>query len=191
MTIKSTRTPSFIHVTWIIAIMIGISIPIDSKAQASEHIGLELQVYPAGVILGIRGGLIFDRQQELNLRLGYNIARRGDFGEHDNEEGGGPGFSLGYRYHFMDNLKDLFIGARADIWFMDIDWRDDQPLRTGTTNITVFQPTLETGYDLLKRSDWTVAPTVSFGYEINIKTEGDDVGEGAILLGGVNATYSF
>lgn len=191
MMMKSTRTPFFILASWIITIIFATFFPVGAQAQATEHIGLELQVYPAGVILGIRGGLIFDRHQELNLRLGYNIARRGDFGEHDNEEGGGPGFSVGYRYHFKDNLEDLFIGARTDIWFLDIDWRDDQPLRTGSTDITIIQPTLETGYDLLKRSDWTLAPTVSFGYEFNIKTEGEEVGEGAILLGGVNATYSF
>lgn len=171
-------------------------------AQISNNIGLEVQVYPAGVIPGLRGGLNLDRQNELNLRLGYNITRRGDFGKHDNEEGGGPGFGFGYRYYLLNKRHGLFLGARTDLWFMDIDWRGTsapiappgaQPVTTeGSTDIVVLQPTLEAGYNILKNNaDWLLAPTVSFGYEFNARTEGEEVGEGAILLGGLNLEYNF
>lgn len=150
--------------------------------------GAEVQAYPAGVILGVRTEWQADEHNALNLRLGYNIARRGDYGKHDNEEGGGPGFSIGYRRYLHGWLPGLFAGIRSDLWRMDIDWRDDLPAEiTGTTEITVVQPTVEAGYDLLKpNSAWRVVPTISFGYEINVDTEGEPVGEGAILLGGVN-----
>ncbi len=173
-------------------IMWVIGTPPSATAQNAPNIGIELQAYPAGVILGVRGGVGLGSRQELNLRLGWNIARRGDFGKHDNERGGGPGFGVGYRYYLKDGLEGLFLGARTDFWLMDIDWRDDSPSRSGSTDITVFQPTLEAGYNLLNsRSNWLLMPTVSFGYEINVHTEGEEVGEGAILLGGVNLGYRF
>lgn len=161
-------------------------------AQSNNNLGIEIQVYPAGIILGLRGGFDVGNHNELNQRLGYNITRRGDFGKHDNEEGGGPGFGVGYRHWLGNKLGGLFFGARTDFWFMDIDWRDDNPLREGSTDIIVLQPSAEAGYNLLKNNaDWLLAPTVSFGYELNIKTEGEKVGEGAILLGGLNLGYKF
>lgn len=180
-----------------------IGTPPSAIAQNASNVGIELQAYPAGFILGVRGGIDLGSRQELNLRLGWNIARRGDFGEHDNERGGGAGFGLGYRYYLKDKLSGLFLGARTDLWLMDIDWTDRRPICPivppctetdvkGSTDITVFQPTLEAGYNLLNsRSGWLLAPTVSFGYEINVRTEGEEVGEGAILLGGVNLGYRF
>lgn len=154
--------------------------------------GLELQAYPAGVILGVRGEWKFEERVALNFRLGYNIARRGNYGKHDNEEGGGPGFGLEYRRYLERWLPGLFIGLRTDLWLINIDWRNDNPLETGSTEISVLQPTLEAGYNLLKpRTALQIVPTISFGYEINVKTTGEEVGEGAILLGGVNIGYTF
>lgn len=178
---------------WSLLLLAGILLSsILVQAQPIDQVGVEVQVYPAGVILGLKTGILLDDGHEFNLRVGYNITRRGDFGVHDNEEGGGPGFGFGYRYRIEEAFDErAFIGARADLWFMDLDWRDRQPDRVGTTSITVLQPTLEAGYDLLDRSDWRLQPTISFGYEFNVDTDGEEVGEGPILLGGLNALYNF
>ena len=174
-----------------------------AEAQPAKTIGLESQAYPAGVITTLRGGLEITNQQELSVRVGYNYTDRGDFGVHDNEEGGGPGFSLGYRYYVENELDGFFIGARANLWFLEIDWRDtriicgtvppcfDEVVR-GTTDKTVFQPTAEIGYNLLSgRSSWMLAPVLGFGWEFNVRTDGEEVGEGSILLGGLNVAYLF
>jgi len=175
----------------------------NAHGQRAKTIGLESQAYPAGVITTLRGGLEITNQQELSVRVGYNYTYRGDFGVHDNEEGGGPGFSLGYRYYVENELDGFFIGARANLWFLEIDWRDtrimcgtippcfDEVVR-GTTDITVFQPTAEIGYNLLSgRSSWMLAPVLGFGWEFNVRTDGEEVGEGSILLGGLNVAYLF
>lgn len=174
-----------------VLVLVGIMV-VPTSAQKARTIGLEAQGYPAGMITTLRGGLELSSRQELSVRLGYNITRRGDFGEHDNEEGGGPGFSVGYRYYTGDELDGLFFGVRANLWFMEIDWRDENPARTGTTDITVLQPTAEAGYNLLGgRSSWLLAPVVAVGWEFNVHTQGEAVGEGAILLGGLNVAYLF
>lgn len=179
-----------LFVAAIISVLSGVMTP--GQAQKAKTIGIEVQGYPAGVISTLRGGLELSRQSELSLRVGYNYTDRGDFGEHDNEEGGGPGFSIGYRYYTDNELGGLFFGARTNLWFLEIDWRDNDPARIGTTDTTVLQPTAEVGYNILSgRSSWMVAPVVGFGWEFNIRTDGEEVGEGAILLGGINVAYLF
>lgn len=173
------------------------------NAQNAKNLGIDTRAYPAGVILGVRGGVDLGSHNEINLHLGYNITRRGDFGKKDNEEGGGPGFGLSYKHYLPGKLDRLFLGARADMWFMDIDWSERREV-CGTVppcteqevtvlqKFTVLQPTLQAGYNLLKNSPgWILTPSVLFGYEINIRTRGEEVGDGAILLGGLNFGYKF
>ena len=151
-------------------------------------IGVELQGYPTGVIPGLRGDLFFSDFSKAHLRIGYNIVRHGDSGEHTDERGGGPGLTIGY--DLLPSVSHRWIvGARADLWFNEIDWYDldDQGSTTGrgTTNVTVFQPTLLIGYRLPFSETIELWPTLAFGYEVNINTNGAKVGHGPILLGGV------
>jgi len=177
-----------------LAIMAGFS-AICGYAQSSEgswQIGFEGQVYPAGVIPGLRISHDLAERTELNFRIAMNIADRGDNGEHDQEEGEGPGFSFGARRFLADNHEKWFVGLRADVWFLEIDWQDTvNRMASGTTDITVFQPTVEAGYRFGDHKHWSFTPALALGYEINVKTDGEDVGEGAILLGGLSVTYRF
>lgn len=154
--------------------------------------GPEVQAYPAGVIPGLRFSYNLSGTSDINVRLGLNIADREDNGEHDNEEGEGPGFSVGWRKYQAENQSKWFLGLRADVWFLEIDWEDTlDRIAAGTTDITVFQPTIEAGYRFGSGNGWSLTPTLAFGYEINVETDGEDVGEGAILLGGISFTYRF
>ena len=62
--------------------------------------------------------------------------------------------------------------------------------QSGKTDITVLQPTIQLAYIFLK-NDWLFTPHLAFGFEINVKTEGEEVGEGAILLGGISIGRRF
>ena len=182
---------SFSRIIFLVVLITSFPIA-EGIAQSTGYVGTEVQVYPAGLIIGARGGVDLGARQEINFRAGYNITDRRDFGKHDNEEGGGRGFGLGYRYYLSNKLNGFFAGVRTDLFFLEIDWRDNNPLQNGTTDIVVLQPTAEVGYDILKKNAvWSLQPTISLGVEINIQTEGEPVGEGAILLGGLNLTYGF
>ena len=166
---------------------VGTSTP--GSAQASERplsFGVAAQVYPAGVI--VTGHARHKRSEEdaLFLRAGYNFTDRQDFGEHDNEEGDGPGFGFGWRHYYSPGADQGWLsGARLDLFFLEIDWVDDPPTPgSGATDIVVLQPAIEGGYG------WNVGSgrvelTATVGAEINIHTNGEDVGEGAIGLLGV------
>ncbi len=165
---------------------------ISPSAFSQTSFGIELQAYPAGIIPGIRFDLGVSENLNLNARIGYNFTNRRDWGKHDNEEGGGPGFGLGVE-HTGFLIENLSIIARTDLWFMDIDWRKTENICpivapcfdmdfTGTSEITVLQPTIGLAYLIPMTARVFIKPSLSFGYEINVKTTGDEVGEGAILL---------
>lgn len=154
-------------------------------------IGAEMQAYPTGFIPGVRGDLFFSDFSKMHFRLGYNVVRHGDAGVHDDERGGGPGFAIGYDILPFSSHRWMF-GVRSDLWFNEIDWYDrgiQLPNVTGTTNVTVLQPTIQAGYRIPFGETMELWPTLAVGYEFNIKTEGAAVGHGAILLVGVALNF--
>jgi len=156
----------------------------------SIHWGPEIQVYPTGVI----PGLLIEHasyHDALNIRIGYNLVNHRDLGVQEDERGGGFGGSLAYLYFLKNYGKGLFVGARADLWRNKIKWKDQigtpQEVR-GTSKILVFQPTALAGLS------WDFGPVkfrpnVGFGAELNVLTDGREVGHGAILLVGVQLLF--
>ena len=189
---SSLRLPRRLKKAFILVLAGTISI--FSHAQSTD-VGLEIQVYPTGVLSGVRADFGFSQQNVLHARLGYNLVRHRDLGKHEDERGGGFGFSLGYKRYFSTNFRRWFIGIRSDLWFNEIDWKDNIGVLdeiSESTSITVLQPTLESGYTFeFGEGKWFFTPALAFGYEINIKTEGSKVGQGAILLAGFSIGRRF
>jgi hypothetical protein len=178
-------------------LIVGIVVMSPPRAAAQTQgdrlsAGLELQGYPAGVIVAGRASLAISAADAIVVYLGYNVTDRGDFGEHDDEEGSGAGFGAAVRHSFGAAGGGWHIGARTDLWFLDIDWSDAGGTRVGMTEVTVLQPTARAGYAwLLFGERLLLDATVALGAEINIQTQGEDVGEGVILLGGFGLSYRF
>lgn len=151
--------------------------------------GFEVQGYPAGVIYGAHGQIAIDTAEVITVRAAVNDTDRQDFGEFDNEEGDGIGGGVGYRRYYGGFYDGWMWGARVDLWDLEIDWREDPGL-TGTTDILVLQPTVEAGYTwwLDELFTWRLTVSAAVGAEINIDTDGEDVGEGAMGLLGLTLT---
>lgn len=161
--------------------------PAIADDRAGVDIGLEIQVYPTGVIPGLRAERALNAHHALQARVGYQRIRHEDFGVLDDERGDGAGFSIGYRYYKQTSHAGWSFSARTDLWFNRLDWTDNPGAaneQTGTTRVTVLQPTVGVGYTLL-HGDFALTPTLSFGREINIDTDGAEVGQGAIWLVGL------
>ena len=149
------------------------------------ELGLEAQWYPAGIIGSFRGAKYVSDKSALIAGIGYNDANRRDFGEHDLEKGGGPGLYAGYRrYFFTDQPSGLYASARLTGWWMAIGWKDERngEIESGTTFITVLQPTLDVGYELVLNKSWSIAAGGAFGIEWNVISFGEDVGQGGISI---------
>lgn len=144
----------------------------------------ELRAYPAGAIGSV--GLMFAQgaRDELGVSLAYNVAERGDAGEHQDESGEGFGIGVEARRFVAASRQGWFYGARAELFQLDIDWRDPGN-RSGTSEITVLQPTARLGYRFAPQGSVRIELAAGLGAEINIETEGEEVGEGAIGLAGI------
>ena len=103
-------------------------------------------------------------------------------------------FTVGYNYYFQPDHTKWFLGLRTDVWFNSVDWRNDIGTpgeMAGNSRIVVLQPTAIAGHLFLLSEQWVLTPTLAFGYEVNVVEDGADVGEGPILLWGVNLAYRF
>lgn len=159
---------------------------------ATAQYGYELQAYPAGIITGPRIEWSRSEREVIAVRPGWNITDRRDFGEHDDEQGDGPGIGVNYRRWLAPDRTGWLFGGRLDLWWLEIDWKDDpgKPSEVeGKTDVVVLQPTLEGGYSFRLSERWRLDLTLGLGAEINVDTDGEDVGEGAILLGGISFSY--
>jgi hypothetical protein len=164
-----------------------IELPVEPGARRA--LGLELQAYPAGLIGGVHGQFPLGDDLALTLRAGSNFTERRDWGEHHEEEGQGFGGGVGLRTAFDAKGRRWIAGARVDLWDLDIDWRDDVPARSGTTETLVVQPSIELGLRVEASTAWTLDFLLGLGMEINTDIQGEDVGEGWIFLVGVTALH--
>ena len=158
------------------------------RVSSDTRYGFELQAYPAGVVGALRLEQPIGDDEAVSYRVGWNETDRRDWGEHDDESGGGAGLGFGYTRWLDTSDAGWFWGGQLDLWALDIDWRDDSPAASGATDVIVVQPTLVGGYTVASQGDWRLDWTASLGAEINVDTDGEDVGEGAILLIGLRLT---
>jgi len=164
-------------------------------ADCTRAVGIELQRYPVGTT----GSLVYrhplGERSVMWFGVGYNDADREDEGEFDDEQASGAGLSAGYRRYLESDRIGWSFGGRLDLWDLEVDWIDQlgTPGQTrGTTDTLVLQPTGVAAHGWgLGRSAWVVEVSVALGAEINTRTDGPDVGEGAILLGGVSLLKRF
>lgn len=167
--------------------------PLYGQAPDREFIrGIAVQGYPAGAILNGHFAYFYKPNKTVGLYLGYNLTNRRDWGEHDDEQGGGAGAGLAWRHYFKEkDVSGFHAGIRTDLWFLTIDWEDDDG-REGETEVSVLQPTAQLGYSFFPEDRRIVFEVnASLGAEFNIFTRGEDVGQGAIFLVGFVFGYQF
>ena len=153
----------------------------------TTDIGAQFQWYPSGTISGLHLAFNSKIHHSVLLQLSYNKVNRKDNGEKDNEKGSGWGGAIGYRYYFKPFPHKLFIGVKTDVYRMKIDWI--QGILSGESRTWTLQPTFEIGYTFIINDQAFITPSISNGAEINLKTEGEKVGQGFITLIGISAGF--
>lgn len=150
----------------------------------TTDIGGSFQWYPTGTISELHLAFNSRYHHSVLFRLGYNKTNRKDHGEHDDEKGDGWGGSVGYRYYFKPFPHKFFIGTRCDLWRMNIDWKEGT--QSGLSKTWTLQPVFEIGYTFFINDQMFITPSLANGAEINISTEGQNVGQGFITLLGIS-----
>lgn len=155
--------------------------------ERSALFGVEANAYPTGQLIGPRGELRLAERGALSGRAAIHFADRGDDGEHDREDGSGYTGGIGWRQWLDDYGDDWFVGARLELSRLALGWTDDgPPERSGNSNVTIVTPFIEGGYSWAFENDLRLDLFASLGREVNVDTDGADVGEGAILMVGVS-----
>ena len=153
------------------------------------YLGPEVQVYPTGIIPGIRFETDLNEKSAINFRLGFQWIRHRDLGVHEDERGDGYGISVGYKRYLTSDKTGFSLSLRLDLWNNSLEWKDnigETDEISGLTDIIVLQPTLVLEDAFTLWDGTLLIPSIGFGYEWNIKTDGEPTGEGAILLVGVS-----
>lgn len=178
---------------------VALSVPATPAADAQTGPFAAIRAYPAGLVgaAGVAGappGVRGSERLETGVWAGYNLTRRRDWGEHDDERGGGFGGGVEAAYFPESPGGGWFAGIRAAVWRLEIEWRDESatptnPVRTGETRIVVLQPTARAGYRFglggRSESRARLDAEAALGAEFNARTDGEDVGQGVILLVGL------
>ncbi|MCI5073239.1 hypothetical protein MRY82_09935 [bacterium] len=160
-----------------------------AKQVAFWDFAINGQAYPAGFISTLSAQRSIGVKSMLGLRLGHNLLRHGNLGVQDNERGQGFGGSIDYSYYLKSTRIGWYGTARSDLWFNRVDWKNNigqSNESSGSTDVIVVQPTVEIGYTWLCKKNFFIRPNLAFGIEINVDTQGEEVGEGAIGLIGLS-----
>lgn len=164
----------------------------DENSFVGQHsVGMELQAYPTGLIPGLRYEHFLNDKWAIGGRFGLQFIDHRNLGKHDDEVGNGFGGSLEVRKYLSSTHKGFSLGFRADYWRNTIDWSDFDPDESGTTKLSILQPTIIAEYTYRSMERWRLIPSLGFGWEWNVITKGEPTGEGPILLLGVSVLYSY
>ncbi len=169
----------------LLSVVLAIALPASLLAQ-KHSLGLELQVYPTGLIPGLTyEQALAGRPWTFSLRLAGNFFDHKDFGVQLSERGKGIGLSPGWNVYLHPFFsRSLFFGLRSDFWRNFVQWENitsNGVLVAGETRLLVVQPTALVGYRWAG-SGWKFALTAALGFEINVLTQGEPTGQGAIFL---------
>ncbi len=119
------------------------------------------------------------------LRAGYYL-----YINHVNSEsGGGPMFSLGYRYYFLVRPHGFFLGIRSDIMHLSIDTGSGGTTLSSTAWSVL--PAAEAGYQFLINDRIFITPFFSAGTLNHMKTDGAALSSGFRWQAGLSAGIKF
>ena len=165
------------------------------KKDYQKDFGASVQVYPAGIIISAYAVKSFDNSNSFKLGLGGNFTNRRDFSPYnDLEMGKGFGATVAYRWHINLRKNYIIIAPNFDVWNMWIDWQNNVGeinYSSGRSYTLVIQPWIEVGYFIkLGNSPIQIGLATGFGREINIITQGEDVGQGWMNSASLSLQYS-
>jgi len=142
--------------------------------------GAEFQWYKDGKFIGLHVAVNAKLHHSIHGAVGYFIAGDPTAAFYYNQNKGGPGLGLGYRYYIMLRPHAFFIGIKANLFTYKITLTTQIP-ESRTSKI--FIPSVETGYMFLINDLFFITPGVAVGYKTNLELKGADERKAVALLG--------
>jgi len=155
----------------------------------TADIGAEFQWYKDGKFIGLHLATNSKLHHSFHATIGYYIAGEPTASFYYNQNNGGLGVGLGYRYYILLKPHGFFIGAKADLFTHKVMLDTQTP--EGPYTSTIFIPSLQTGYMILINDMFFISPTISFGYKTNLQSKMSGDEKRSVLLFGISLGAKF
>jgi hypothetical protein len=132
--------------------------------------GAEFQWYEDGMFIGLQLAANAKLHHSFHATIGYYRAGDPTASFYYNQNNGGLGGGLGYRYYTSLRPHGFFIGAKADLFTHKIALKT-QTLSIEAHTSMIFIPSLQTGYMILINDMFFITPAISVGYKTNLQNE--------------------
>ena len=133
----------------------------------TTDVGAEFQWYKDGKFIGLHLAANAKLHHSFHMMLGYYMAGDPAGTFYDNQNKGGPGAGLGYRYYTNLRPHGFFIGAKANLFTNKV--MPHPPTAEGPYTSMIFIPSLQTGYMLLINDMFFITPSVEAGMKTNLQ----------------------
>jgi hypothetical protein len=135
----------------------------------TTDVGAEFQLYEDGTFIGLHLATNAKLHHSFHATIGYYIAGDPTTSFYYNQNNGGLGVGLGYRYYILLRPHGLFIGANADLFTYKVMLDTQTP--EGPYTSMIFIPSFQAGYMILINDMFFITPTASIGYKTNLQSK--------------------
>ena len=135
----------------------------------TTDVGAEFQWYKDGKFIGLHLATNAKLHHSFHATIGYYMAGDPTAAFYYNQNNGGLGVGLGYRYYTGLRPHRFFIGTKADLFTYKVSL--DTQTSEGPYTSMIFIPSLQTGYMILINDMFFITPTASIGYKTNLQSK--------------------
>ena len=135
----------------------------------TTDVGGEFQWYKDGKFIGLHLATNAKLHSSFHAMIGYYMAGDPTAPFYYNQNNGGLGVGLGYRYYTDLRPHGFFIGAKADLFTYKVTL--DTQTSEGPYTSMILIPSLQTGYMILINDMFFITPTASVGYKTNLQSK--------------------
>lgn len=155
----------------------------------TTDVGAEFQWYKDGKFIGLQLATNARLHHSFHATVGYYMAGDPTAPFYYNQNNGGLGVELGYRYYTDLRPHGFFIGAKADLFTYKVTLDTQTP--EDPYSSMIFIPSLQTGYMILINDMFFITPTVNFGYKTNLQRKMSADEKRSVLLFGITLGAKF
>jgi len=157
----------------------------------TTDIGGEFQWYEDGKFVGLHVAVNAKLHHSFHGEIGYYMAGDPTASFYYNQNNGGLGMGLGYRYYTNLRPHGFFIGAKADLFTHKVSLKSQTLMVDGPYTSMIFIPSLQTGYMILINDMLFITPTASFGYKTNLQSKLSADEKKSVALFGISIGAKF
>jgi hypothetical protein len=178
----------------LLVILLMLFVSSQSSGQMEEigynttDVGAEFQWYKGGKFIGLHVAVNAKLHHSIHGEIGYYFAGDPTAAFYYNQNKGGAGFGIGYRYYTMLRPHAFFIGVKANIFSNKVTLTTQTP---ETVNSAIVVPSFEAGYMILINDLFFITPSAAIGYKTNLRSELKADEKKAVGMLGISMGFKF